>query len=67
MMALPVTWSVQARGRAKRIGGSSEVEVESGLEGRARQRPSSEVEAESEPWGRARQSPSSEVEAESEP
>jgi hypothetical protein len=50
-----------------RGGGSSEVEVESGPEGRARRRPSSEVEAESKPWGRARQSLSSEVEAESEP
>jgi hypothetical protein len=64
-MVPPVTW--QVRPEVGRGGGSSEVEVESGPEGRARRRPSSQVEAEFEPWGRARRRPSSEVEAESEP
>jgi hypothetical protein len=61
-----VTWSVRARGRARRSP-SSEVEAESEPWGRARRSLSSEVEAESEPWGRARRSPSSGVEFEPEP
>jgi hypothetical protein len=48
MMAPPVTWSVRARGRARRRP-SSEVEAESEPWGQARRSPSSEVEAESEP------------------
>jgi hypothetical protein len=60
-----VTWSVRARGRARRSP-SSEVEVESEPWGQARRSPSSEVEVESEPWGQARQSPSSDVEVEPE-
>jgi hypothetical protein len=83
MMAPPVTWSVQALGRARRrlLRGrgrvrapgrarrslSSSVEVEPEPWGWARRRPSSKAEAVSEPWGRARRSPSSEAETGAEP
>jgi hypothetical protein len=50
-----VTWSVRARGRARRSP-SSEVEAESEPWGRARRSPSSGVEVEPELWGQARRS-----------
>jgi hypothetical protein len=68
MMAPPVTWSVQALGRARRRP-SAEARAESEPWGRVRRSSlSSGAEPESEPWGRARRSTSSSgAEPESEP